>query len=345
MENRTPPLISVIIPYYNTAPYLARCLDSLLEQTEPAFEALVIDDGSSDGGADVVEDFAMKDSRFHLLQNRENLGVSESRNRGLEQARGKYIFFMDSDDFIAPRTLELLLDAAIADEADFVRAMHLLYYPGKNQAQVNWLEEMNQVAVRRTRYADVPSAVFIYSSSNALFRRQHILETGLQFDAKVKIGEDRLFNLQFLSTCGMISFLKGHTYYWVRRENMSDQASRSLLAKPKDILLSSEKAVLASNRFLRGLQMHRRWLHMAVFYELVNYVILPMGSRNDFGEKNVRRLIELLESLEVLECDLAEPHIKARQGHRLASYQVFFSEFYQHRNFGNAVTLAKKAAQ
>ncbi|HEL1914163.1 TPA: SP_1767 family glycosyltransferase [Streptococcus suis] len=110
-------LISVIVPVYNVKPYLARCLDSLLKQTHTNFELLLVNDGSKDGSAFILEEYAKKDSRIRVIH-QENMGVSAARNRAIDEAKGSYITFIDSDDFVEDFYLEHLYQAAVASGSD-----------------------------------------------------------------------------------------------------------------------------------------------------------------------------------------------------------------------------------
>lgn len=110
-------LISVIVPVYNVKPYLARCLDSLLKQTHTNFELLLVNDGSKDGSAFILEEYAKKDSRIRVIH-QENMGVSAARNRAIDEAKGSYITFIDSDDFVEDFYLEHLYQAAVSSDSD-----------------------------------------------------------------------------------------------------------------------------------------------------------------------------------------------------------------------------------
>lgn len=110
-------LISVIVPVYNVKPYLARCLDSLLKQTHTNFELLLVNDGSKDGSAFILEEYAKKDSRIRVIH-QENMGVSAARNRAIDEATGSYITFIDSDDFVEDFYLENLYQAAVSSDSD-----------------------------------------------------------------------------------------------------------------------------------------------------------------------------------------------------------------------------------
>ena len=114
MENQ---LISVIVPIYNVENYLRQCLDSILGQTFTNFEVLLVNDGSPDSSGDICREYVEKDSRFHYFK-KENGGLSDARNYGIERARGEYLTFIDSDDFVNEKHLENLFLASRLTNAD-----------------------------------------------------------------------------------------------------------------------------------------------------------------------------------------------------------------------------------
>ena len=123
-----PPTISVIVPVYNTEKYLRRCIDSVLAQTYQDFELLLIDDGSKDSSGAICDEYAAKDARVRVFH-KENGGVSDTRNYGLNLAQGKYLMFLDSDDFwLQDDVLEVLIEKAKENDLDIIRgeysAMH-----------------------------------------------------------------------------------------------------------------------------------------------------------------------------------------------------------------------------
>lgn len=111
------PAISVIIPMYNTEAFIKDCLDSIVAQTFTDFEAIIIDDGSTDNGARIAAGYASSDSRFRLI-GQPNKGLSEARNTGLKIMRGEYVTFVDSDDCVAPNFLETLFYIIRLHQAD-----------------------------------------------------------------------------------------------------------------------------------------------------------------------------------------------------------------------------------
>jgi glycosyltransferase involved in cell wall biosynthesis len=104
------------VPIYNVEPYLRRCLDSIAQQTFTDFEVILVDDGSLDGSADICREYAAQDGRFALTQ-QENGGLSAARNAGIEHSRGAFLVFIDGDDTVAPRMLEVLYGLITEHEA------------------------------------------------------------------------------------------------------------------------------------------------------------------------------------------------------------------------------------
>ena len=110
-------LISIIVPIYNVENYLRQCLDSIMNQTYQKFECLLINDGSPDNSAEICREYVSKDSRFCYFE-KENEGVSSSRNLGIERSRGEYVTFIDSDDWVESDYLEVLYRALLEEQAD-----------------------------------------------------------------------------------------------------------------------------------------------------------------------------------------------------------------------------------
>lgn len=111
--------VDIIVPVYNVAPYLRRCLESILSQTMPDWRAICVDDGSTDESASILDEYASKDERFVVVHTM-NGGISAARNIGMELSSSEYIMFIDSDDFIHPQTLEIGTFLADRDSSDIV---------------------------------------------------------------------------------------------------------------------------------------------------------------------------------------------------------------------------------
>lgn len=143
MENKG--LVSVIIPVYNVEEYLEECIESVLAQTYPYFEIILVNDGSNDRSGSICDDYVLKDNRISVIH-QENRGLSEARNVGAKKAAGKYIYFLDSDDWILPETFEKLVEKIDYTEADFV------FFDAKSFEDGNPEKEIKQNYLRHTEY-------------------------------------------------------------------------------------------------------------------------------------------------------------------------------------------------
>lgn len=115
--------ISIIIPVYNVEKYLHECLDSIINQTFTDIEIICVDDGSTDKSSEILEEYEQKDKRFTVIS-QPNKGVSAARNRGMQQAKGKYIMFVDSDDWLAHNACEQAYKAATGNDCDMLLFSH-----------------------------------------------------------------------------------------------------------------------------------------------------------------------------------------------------------------------------
>ena len=111
------PLVSIIVPVFNVKAFLSECLDSLINQSYPNIEIILVDDGSTDGSGKICDDYGRIDSRVKIIH-KENGGLSDARNAGIEIATGNYITFVDSDDLLLPNTIEYLINLILANNAD-----------------------------------------------------------------------------------------------------------------------------------------------------------------------------------------------------------------------------------
>ncbi|MBQ8751382.1 MAG: glycosyltransferase family 2 protein [Alphaproteobacteria bacterium] len=112
--------VSIIVPIYNVEKYLSRCLESIINQTLPEIEIICINDGSKDNSLAILEEYALKDNRIKVINMPQNKGQSVARNKGLEIAKGEYIMFVDSDDYIHPQSADILYNIAKKENVDIV---------------------------------------------------------------------------------------------------------------------------------------------------------------------------------------------------------------------------------
>ena len=139
-------MISVIIPVYNVEKYLFVCLNSVLRQTFQDFEIICVDDASTDSSLEILEYFVQKDSRVKLLKNDLNKGSGYSRNKALDIAEGKYIFFLDGDDWIEKETFEFLFNQCEKDDSDVIIFKSIVLYEDKSDFGFEDNYDMNYIS-------------------------------------------------------------------------------------------------------------------------------------------------------------------------------------------------------
>ena len=119
--------VSIIVPVYQVEKYIRQCVDSILAQTFTDFELILVDDGSKDGSGQICDEYAAMDRRVKVIH-KENGGLSDARNRGMDQAAGNYFMFIDSDDYIAPTMLECLYKNILIEDADLAICNFLYFF-------------------------------------------------------------------------------------------------------------------------------------------------------------------------------------------------------------------------
>lgn len=227
--------VSVIVPIYQVEQYLPRCLDSILAQTFTDFELILVNDGTKDGCPAIMDAYARRDSRIRLVH-KENGGLSSARNAGLDVARGEYIAFVDSDDYVAPELLADTVAAADRDEAQLV-----LF----NYRIVNEQGEQDPYLHMRSETIDLETyglANYFYSywmpyrhgqeAWCRLYRRDVIEENRLRFAPNREIfAEDTLFSAMYLMHVRKISALDRAYVYYVQRGDSLMAMKKPLLAR------------------------------------------------------------------------------------------------------------------
>ena len=183
-------LISVIVPAYNIAEFLPRCLESILNQTYSNLEVIVISDGSTDGTDNVIKEYAEKDTRIVPIF-KVNSGVSDTRNKGLEIAKGDYIGFVDGDDYIEPNMYEILLNNAIENDADISHCGYQMVFPTRVDYYYNTGKKVTQDNKKGIR--DIIVGDYVEPGIwNKLYRLDILKE--LRMPPDIKINEDVIFN-------------------------------------------------------------------------------------------------------------------------------------------------------
>ena len=207
-------LISVIVPVYNVEKYLSRCIESILRQTYPYFELILVDDGSPDKSGKICDKYAKKDERIKVLH-KENGGVSSARNIGLDYAKGEYISFIDSDDWVRENYLEKLLAPMLQYDVQMVlggvelRGIHIKKVQMKEQLFDIYFpthEAMDTLFLKKQPLSKGPCC--------KLYKKIIIDNVPLRFNEEVAWGEDAIFLYNYWETGGKIYIIEDCLYYY-----------------------------------------------------------------------------------------------------------------------------------
>lgn len=210
------PSVSIIVPVYNAEACLRRCVESVLNQEYADFELLLADDGSRDGSGRICDEYAAADSRVRVFH-KENSGVSDSRNLCLDQARGRYLQFLDADDWITANATKLLVQAMEEHLCDLVIS-DFYRVVGERVSPKGDIDEVQVLS--REEYAshmmENPANYYYGVLWNKLYRREIVEQHHLRMDPAISWCEDFMFNLEYIRRAETFFALQVPVYYYVK---------------------------------------------------------------------------------------------------------------------------------
>lgn len=227
--------VSIIVPVYNVEKYLERCLDSIINQTFKDIEVIALNNGSTDNSLNILLEYAEKDKRIKVIDNY-NLGVSEARNIGIREANGKYIVFVDSDDWIDKNMIEVLHSNIVKNDSDLVMCTYVREFSNHSKEKVFNLPEINiytdnEVKSQLLRKligpigSELANPEYLDALGTAwakMYKTSILKEKNLRFVDLNEIGsgEDTLFNIYVLNELKKVILLNKPMYhYWRGNEN------------------------------------------------------------------------------------------------------------------------------
>ena len=212
--------LSVIVPVYNAEKYLEECVESILQQSFPSFEILLINDGSRDSSGLMCDSFAKKDARVRVFH-KDNGGVSSARNLGLDNARGEWICFVDSDDWLEPGYFEVLQESDISDYELLQSGVKVLNISDNS---VILRKCKNQ---RISRSSLFEKGIFCSYSACYFFKQQKLNSLKLRFNGNVKFSEDRAFIIKMALNVEYIKQTDKSLYVYRLNEGSATVKKRS----------------------------------------------------------------------------------------------------------------------
>ncbi len=265
--------LSIIIPVYNIQEYLSKCLGSVLAQTYSPIEIICVDDGSTDGSGVLLDEYATKDNRIRVFH-KENGGVSSARLKGVEEARGDWIGFVDGDDWVEPEMYERLIENAIKYDADISHCGYQMVFPNK----VDYYYNTGQIIEQESRDAviELLSGVYEPGLCNKLYRKDlfsKILREEI-IDLSIKNFEDLLMNYYLFCAATKIVFDDFCPYHYQVRAGSAAKSKLSLkkvtdIEKVYTLLMNETADDLLINSLCRQLLI-RHWIRIGTMSQKSN---------------------------------------------------------------------------
>ena len=222
-------LVSIVVPVYNGSKYIKQCFELIRAQTYQNLEVIFVNDGSTDDTSEVCERIISSDERFRLI-NKENGGTATTRNKGLDNANGKYIAFLDCDDEYKPEMIEVMVKEIEDHDADVVACGYFFKVEKEveGRTETTYLEEkkypyraFKNFDEMRPEYIDIWDNDMFSNVWNKLFRMETIKKYNMRYRDGHVYTEDRVFNRLFLSKCAGVVILDKCLYFYVREREGS----------------------------------------------------------------------------------------------------------------------------
>lgn len=301
-------LVSIIVPVYNTGEYLYKCLDSIVNQNLQEIELILIDDGSTDNSGKICDFYSKKDKRVCVIH-KKNEGVSIARNVGIQVAKGEYIGFVDSDDWIEKEMYQELYYYAKETGADIVMCDACTVYDG-NKKEADTISSLNEsVLLNKKEITPLNLREIAGSACRCIYKKELLEVHAVQFPIGLPLSEDRIFNLKSMGNSEKFYYLK-KAYYnrYVRTGSAVNKYYPNLLEITnqyrREVLNVIEKLWGTDDSYRQAYNQQFLVTYMSVVYNLYNLDCpLKMGEKRIELKELVSNqdLIEILEECNILD--------------------------------------------
>ncbi len=296
------PMVSVIVPVYNAEKYIEKCISSIRNQTLKNIEVILINDGSKDRSKEIIEDYAKQDSRIVII-NKENGGPAAARNMGIKQAKGKYVGFVDSDDYIEPDMYEKLFEVADKEEVQVAMCGYKDVNVNNNSSELivsnadfNKIHHKEYIEDKIIRTFTQNINYGYFSMCNKLYLRNFIEEMGISIDEAREHGEDWWFNINIFMNLSSFIAIEEPLYNYIHIN------SNSLMAKYReeqfDLFLDGRRKVLNTipKELIDFTSFNKNFV-----YEFSSYLLRTNKEVKD-SKKRKELLKKVVNNSEVIEC-------------------------------------------
>lgn len=281
------PKISIIIPIYNVEKYIHRCLDSVLNQTLKNIEIILVDDKSPDNCPKICDEYALKDQRIIVIHKEKNEGLGLARNSGLNIAKGDFVAFIDSDDFIDHNMYEELYKYAIMNKCDtvfcslnFFENNHVVPFKEITKEMLFEGSEIKQFLLDMV--GPIPSfrsdVKYMVSVCKAIYSRELIYKQKLHFlSERISASEDMIFHIDYLSKAQKVGFIPKYYYYYFKNtSSISHTYTKDKIQRLKNFLI--EISLKLSFLYIEKeykIRVYRKYLHYLRIIFLIHINMNP----------------------------------------------------------------------
>lgn len=244
-------MISIVVPVYKSEKTLGKCLESLMAQTYQEIEIICVVDGSPDRCGEICDEYAQKDPRIKVIK-RENGGVSSARNRGITEASGKFLMFVDSDDTVDAHYCEKMWKEQQKTGADLVICGFHHWYVGRDVEKQPENPGFYETDSFGDDFLKLYQNGFLNMPWNKLFRK----ELAGRFDTTLSLGEDLLFNIDYLKKCQSVAVLSDCLIHYIQEENGNTLSTKKREDKFEIALKVRDGVQSYYGRFAKDQQLH-----------------------------------------------------------------------------------------
>lgn len=278
-------LVSFVIPAYNVGKYIENCIHSIIHQTIPSWELILVDDGSTDTTPDICDKYANLDARIHVIH-QENQGSAVARNSGFDVACGQWVAFIDGDDWIEENYIEIL-QSYMKDEYDFIMysydEVHGTTVKNKYCSEENIILDKNDFHLLVMDVIDTEQRMKKVAASRSqfwtkLYNRQFLLKNGIRSDAKLRMSQDVMFNLCVYNHAKKAIFLPKKLYHYrILGNSTCHRYSEDQVARIKCIMEAIGSYIDKTDLGQAGTLLYQK----RILVSLVNSCILDFCHKNN----------------------------------------------------------------
>uniref|UniRef100_UPI003F4C9D9B glycosyltransferase family 2 protein n=1 Tax=Brachyspira catarrhinii TaxID=2528966 RepID=UPI003F4C9D9B len=327
--------VTIIILVYNTEQYLEKCLNSVIKQTLKEIEIICIDDKSTDNSINIIKEFQKKDNRIILIESEKNMGMGYNRDVGIKQAKGEYIGFVDSDDYVDENYFYELYSTSKKYNSDLTKTENIEIY-NKNYEIKSNIKNQNKIieeGLYKLSIADFINSINIAKQINTpitttvwskLFKREFILKNNIKYNYLRGNGEDLCFVLTVLAYNPIIAINNKAVYNCVQRNEANiNILNRDYIGNIIEISYESLKSYYKNNRKYIG------YVFDIIMYMLFN-TINNLYSKESI-EKEYNRIYELFENINLNKDDLKVSNVYLKKAYfktlEKNNYETFYYYF------------------